>query len=55
MFTNMVQYQYVWHKAENFLVEDALSLIDQSLQKSMKSKKKLSTTGRLTVMMSARN
>jgi len=44
MFMNMMQYQYMWHKADSsvfnpeiFMSKMHLALIDQSLQKLMKS------------------
>jgi len=60
MFMDMMQYQYVWHKASVFNLEILMSkmhfaLVDQSLKKSMKSWKKLSKIGTLAVMISVRN
>jgi len=61
MFMDMMQYQYVWHKAGSsvfnleILMSKMLALIDQLLEKLMKSWKKLSKIGKLTVMISVRN
>jgi len=62
MFMDMMQYQYVWHKANSsvFNLEILMSkmhfaLVDQSLEKSMKSWKKFNKTGTLAVIISVRN
>jgi len=54
---DMVQYRYVWHKADSnvfnleiFMSMLHLALVKQSLEKSMKSWKKLSKTGILAVI-----
>jgi len=59
---DMMQYQYVWHKASSSLFnleilmsKMHLALVDQSLEKSMKSWKKLSKTGTLAVVISVKN
>jgi len=61
MFMDIMQYQYVWHKAgssvfnlEIFMSKVHLALVDQSLKKS-KSWKKLSKTDTLAVMILVRN
>jgi len=58
----MIQYQYVWYKTgssvfnlENLMSKMHLALVDQSLEKSMKSWKKLSKIGTLAVMISIKN
>jgi len=54
----MMQYQYVWHKADSsvfnleiLISKMHLALVDQSLEKSMKSWKELIKTGTLAVMV----
>jgi len=54
----LVRLAQSWFKrfqSENFDIKDKLALIDQSLEKSMKSKKKLSKTDTLAVMILIRN
>jgi len=62
MFMDMMQYQYVEHKVgsnvfnlEIFMSKRHLALVDQSLEKSMKSWKKLNKIDTLVVMISVRN
>jgi len=64
IFMDIMQYQYAWHKADSsvFNIEILISkmhltLVDQSLEKSMKSWKKLSKSSNsaLAVMISIRN
>jgi len=56
MFMDKKEYQYVWHKAvssvfnlEILMSKMHLILVDQSLEKSMKSWKKLSKTSTLVI------
>jgi len=52
---DMIQYQYVWHKAgssvSNLEIFMSKMHFNQSLEKSMKSWKKLSKIGTLTIMI----